>query len=271
MEDKKKDTIPVYERTGDINDKQNGNLFANINGYSIYQFGNVNAYNYYLAIPNEYNSTYQLFIGFPQKEFKYTKKEDIIKEIDDIKKMVSAMNKDGIYVLPDIPLEKLKDAAKENDNKKFSQLLNNTIQPIISDIYLRIKSYDNASRTVDQLIYFVKQSESDTKFVQWLEINLPNFVKGISYNEIKKYYYANLNDDKEKNMDLDKTMVISREQLFENTVKADEQQQSLNKSKKRVLVRPDTNRYGFGNIPLLIIILTTVSILGIIIFNMLLK
>ena len=267
MENKKNNSIPVYERNGgDLNNHENGTPFAKLDGYTIYQFSNANS-NYFLSIPDEYADTYQLFVGFPEKDLQYVPKKDIVAEIDKIKKMVSAMNKDGIYVLPDIPLEELKEAAKENDNKKFDKLKNNRIQPIISDIYLRIKNFDNAQRTVDQLIYFIKRTESDTKFVQWVEISLPNFVKGITYEQLKRYYYANVNTDEEKNIDYDKTIIIPTEEIYQNVSMGLEKE----KAKKRVLTRPDTNNYGFGNLPLIIISLTVLMVIGMIALNILNK
>lgn len=245
--------------------------YAKLNGHTIYQFENKNAYNYFLAIPDHYATNYQMFIGFPEKDLKETPKKDVINEIDEIKKMITYLNKDGIYVLPDIPVNELEQAAKENDGKKYNKLLSEKINPIISEAYQVLTSYNTAERTINQVIIFVKKTESDRKFVDWFEMNMPNFVHGISYDEIKKYYYEQLS----KEID---AVDEKKDQIFENPNKYDEKnlqheaeyEHSLEKKsvKKRIL-KP--NNYGFGNMTKLIILLTSIILTGIIINNILFK
>ena len=239
----------------------NYSLYAKTDTYSIFQCDNDKS-NYYLAIPNEPTDAYQLFVGFPQNDFRYSKKEDIINEIHNVKKIIPSINKNGIYILLDIPLDRLEDAALENDNKMFSKLLNNTIQPLISDVYLKLKQYDSNEKTIDQLIYFVKQSNNDTKFIQWLEINLPNFIRGISYDEIYNNYLANT---QEEDIDLDKTVVLSMDQLQEYDAKVKEN------GKKRILAKPNLNTFGYGNMSILMCLLSFLYLMVIIFINLLLK
>ena len=296
---KKKPTeIKPYEMTGDLNDKQNGFEFAKLNGYTIYQFTNTDANKYFLAVPDQYVGTYQVFIGFPQRDFKNSTKEEIISEINGIREMISAINRDGIYVLPDIPLEELENAANNDD---FSLLLKK-VQAIIQDCYLQLKNFNHGKDTVDQLIRFVKQTEYDSKFVMWLEINFPNFIKGISYDEIKKYYYARVSQDKDMNKDLEETKVIPREMLFADQNKANEADEQYNnqvmnqygdnnlegasqsQGKRRILSNPDVHivkpegvttpplsKAGFGNILILISIFGIIAGIGMILGKLLIK
>ena len=284
--------IQPYKMTGDLNDKQNGFEFAKLNGYTIYQFSNTDAYTYYLAVPDEYVGTYQVFVGFPQRDLRNARKEEIVSEINGIKEMISAINRDGIYVLPDIPLDEL-----ENANDEDFSLLANKVQSIIQDCYLKLKSFNNAKETVDQLIRFVKQTESDEKFVTWLEINFPNFIKGISYEEIKNYYYAKVSQDKDMNQDLEETKIISKEMLFADANKANEAAEQFNnkvmdqygtdnlegggqtQGKTRVLTNPNVHyvkpdeykRAGFGNILILISVFGLIVGIGMILGGLLIK
>ena len=294
----KKTEIKPYQMTGDLNDKQNGFEFAKLNGYTIYQFTNTDANKYFLAVPDEYVGTYQIFVGFPQRDLRNASRDEIISEINGIREMISAINRDGIYVLPDIPLEELENAANKDD---FSLLLKK-VQAIISDCYLRLKNFNNSKDTIDQLIRFVKQSETDSKFIMWLEINFPNFTKGISYDEIKKYYYARVSQDRDMNKDLEETKIIPREMLFQDQNKANDADENYNQQvmnqfgdnnlegagqsqgKSRILSNPNVHydkpegvttpplsKAGFGNILILISIFGIIAGIGMILGKLLIK
>lgn len=251
--------------------------YAKLNGYTIYQFQNKNAYNYFLAIPDNYVRNYQMFIGFPKKELKDLPKKDIISEIDEIKKMITYLNQDGIYLLPDIPLNELEEAAKENDGKKYNKILYEKINPMIQEAYQTLSSYKTAEKTINQVIVFVKQTESDRKFVDWFEMNMPNFIHGITYEEIKKYYYQQLSQQIG-------AQEIEKERIFEDPTKETDKQinqrrhdeHELTHSKSNVKVRKlvrktGPNNYGFGNIFKMLILLSVIIGLSIFIGNFILK
>lgn len=247
-----------------------GTEYAKLNGYTIYQFQNKNAYNYFLSIPDQYANHYQMFIGFPKKDLKNSSKKDIINEIDDIKKMITSLNKDGIYLLPDIPISELEQAALENDGKKYNKLLTEIINPMIFETYQTLSSYNTAERTINQVIILVKQTESDRKFIDWFEINMPNFIHGITYEEIKKYYYEQLSRDiNARDEKKDKIFVNPNkydEQNFYNinqgfTIQQNfEEHQLQNQTKtavkRRVLTKP--NNQGFSNIFKMLLLLSII-------------
>jgi len=257
--------------------------YAKLNGYTIYQFQNRNAYNYFLSIPDHYVNNYQMFIGFSKKDIKNTPKKDIINEIDEIKKMITSLNKDGIYLLPDIPVSELEQAALENDGKKYNKILSEKINPMISEAYQILSSYNTAEQTINQVIIFIKQTESDRKFIDWFEMNMPNFIHGITYEEIKKYYYEQLSKDINARDE-------KKDKIFINTNKYDENnhqsfdhefaiQQNLEEHnfqnyrktsvKRRVLTKP--NNHGFSNIFKMLILLSIICGISIIIGKFILK
>lgn len=280
--------------------------YAKLRGYTIYQFENRNGYNYFLSIPDQYVKNYQMFIGFPTKDLRDLPKKDVINEIDEIKKMITSLNKDGIYLLPDIPVEELKQAALENDGKKYDKILKEKITPMISEAYQILASYNTAERSINQVIIFVKQTESDRKFVDWFEMNMPNFVHGITYAEIKKYYYERLSEDiyardeeKEKifenpnkydrvNSQTQVNDIAAKYQLDDpvkslqterpavQSIQPEQQQpyqfeaQKRTSVKKRVLTKPNTNNYGFSNVFKMLILLSAIMGIGIIIANIIL-
>lgn len=251
--------------------------YAKLNGYTIYQFENKNAYNYFLAIPDHYAKNYQMFIGFPKKELKDLPRKDVISEIDEIKKMITYLNHDGIYLLPDIPVNELEEAARENDGKKYNKILNERINPMIQEAYQTISSYKTAEKTINQVIVFVKQTESDRKFVDWFEMNMPNFIHGVTYEEIKKYYYQQLTQQIGAEE-------LEKERIFNNPTKDTDklinerinEEQELTQTKQNVkvrkLVRPSgPNNYGFSNIFKMLLTFGVIIGLSIIIGNIILR
>lgn len=254
-----------------------GSEYAKLNGYTIYQFQNKNAYNYFLAIPDHYVNNYQMFVGFPKKELQDLPKKDVIAEIDEIKKMITYLNKDGIYLLPDIPLDELEQAAKENDGKKYNKILYERINPMIKEAYQTLSSYKTAEKTINQVIVFVKQTESDRKFIDWFEMNMPNFIHGVSYEEIKKYYYQQLSQQigakeiKAEKIFVDPTK--NPDALIEQRMMEEQKlSQSVSNVKVRKLVRPkNTGNYGFSNIFKMLLMLSAIVGASIIIARLVLR
>ena len=251
--------------------------YAKLNDYTVYQFQNKNAYNYFLAIPDHYVKNYQMFVGFPKKELKELPKKDVIAEIDEIKKMIAYLNKDGIYLLPDIPIEELEQAAKENDGKRYNKILYEGINPMIKQAYQTLSSYKTAERTINQVIVFVKQTESDKKFVDWFEMNMPNFIHGVTYEDIKKYYYQQLTQQIGAEQ-------LEKEEIFEDPTKSKDQvigeriqeEQKLTQTRSDVkvkkLVRPkNTGNYGFSNIFKLLLMLSVLVGVSVIITRFVLR
>lgn len=252
-----------FKTTPDTNNDK-GVPYANINGFNIMQFENTNGHSYFLCIPNDYVDTYQLFVGFPKKDLRYAPKREIVEEINEIAKMLAAINKNNTYLLPNIPVAELEDAAKENDNKKFSRILNTQVQPMLYEANRVLRSYDTAERTVNQVINFVKQTESDTKFIQWLEINLPNFIHGVTYDELRKYYYDMVAIDNKPDT------IHEKEEVFDDSTKANNNPLELQKAdvKKRLLTPNDNtniNSSGFLNIILTLGVISTIALIGFVI------
>jgi len=256
-------------------DFKTGIEYVKLSGYTIYQFKSKYGYNYFLSIPDQYVKNYQMFVGFPKKDLKELSKKDVINEIDEIKKMIASLNKDGIYLLPDIPVSELDEAARENDGKKYNKILSEKINPIIAEVYKTLSSYSTAQQIINQVIIFVKQTESDRKFIDWIEINIPNFIHGVTYEEIKKFYYQQLSQE---------IGAIKKEEIFENPSKyknevIESKNHEEHKSKhtkenikvKKLIPSSNHNNYGFSNVFKLLLTLTVIIGLSIIIRNLILK
>ena len=123
--------------------------------------------------------------------------EELIKEIRKIADSINAIYKNGIYVLPIIPLIHLIEAANENDDKEYNKILNNIIQPITYDIY---KMFSSPQTKVSQIIKMIKQNDIDTKLIGWLSMKLSNnFIKEITFEENNQEDV----DNKEENTEIE--------------------------------------------------------------------
>lgn len=264
--------------------QSSGIEYGKINGYTIYQFNNKNAQNYFLSVPDEYVENYQLFIGFPNKDLKDKPQKEIIEEFKEMNNLLNGINKEGIYIIPDISPKELEEAAKENDNKKFNQILNK-LTPMISEAYQTLISYNTAKKNIDQVTNFIKKTESDRKFVDWLEINMPNFIHGITYEEIKKQYYnpdiyTNIFEEPQKEKSPNENYTIGYVNKVAPTIQSygyeydsKDISNNLNKVnvKKRILKQNNRNNYGFINIFKIILLLGIITLSGILISLFLLK
>ena len=140
-------------------------LFAQIDGYYIYQSYNEEAQMYYLCIPTTEVEKYELFMGFPKKDLMELSKDEVINEINDV--IVNVWD-NGIYILPDVSVSELDMAAKENDDKSYN-IIFEQVHSITSSFYKKIT---NNKKNIGNVIHAFNQNDSDTKFIDWLEIKL---------------------------------------------------------------------------------------------------
>lgn len=169
------------------------NLVISLDKYSIY-----NNNKYYLCMPKEDSNFYHVFMSFSEKDLPTLSKEELLKEISFIANAINNAYKNGIYVLPIIPPEKLKEATNENDDKSYNKILNNFIQPITYEIYNLLSS---KQLRVSQTIKMIKKNDIDIKLISWISLKLGNvFIKEINfintpnepiYKEIESTTYNN--------------------------------------------------------------------------------
>ena len=250
--------------------------YGKINGYTIYQFNNKYDQNYFISVPDEYLESYQLFLSFPDKDLKEKPQKEIIQEFEQMNALLKGINRNGIYMLPDISPNELIEATKENDFKKFNQVLNK-LKPMIYEAYQTLINYNTAKKSINQVIEFVKKTESDRKFVDWLEINMPNFVYGITYDELKKQYYeknenTKIFEDNTKEKQPDKKYTSGP--LHNNPMNYVQQENSREIERTNIKVRklvPNKKNQGFSNIFKTLLLLGIITLSGILISLFILK
>ncbi len=155
------------------------NIIASLDNYLI-----CSNKNYYLCIPKEECDFYHVFMSFSMLELKKLSEEELVYEIRKIADSVNATYKNGICVIPIIKPSILKEAANENDDKLYNDILNKYIHPITSDIYSKFQNYN---MSVSQTIKMIKQNDIDTKLVGWLSLKLgSDFIKEILFETPKE-------------------------------------------------------------------------------------
>ena len=146
-----------------------------------------------------------------------------IKEIREISDSINASYKNGIYILPILPISKLEEATNENEDRSYNKILNNIIQPITYEAYnLFTKNNFNISHTINMII----QNDNDKKIIDWLSIKLgPNFIKKITYDK-NNYYQENNNtittnyDNSNIFLDYEKDITKNKEEPVNDVLKA---------------------------------------------------
>lgn len=244
-------------------------LFAKENGYSIYQYDSEYLGVYFLCIPDNQVDNYELFIGFPKKDLKELPKDEVIEEIKGINDMVYSLNNNAIYALPSIDVTELEEAALENDNKRSYNQLFRKVQSMTVDINKKISSINNHEQSINQVITIIKQTESDSKFIQWLEMNMPNFIHGITLSELRNHYYANNQPEKvdgpvlekEEIMDIPVEKEINYEVL--NKEENDQSKDNTNNKVRKLVPQKKNNNFGFSNMSFILMVLTISLLVGI--------
>lgn len=258
-------------------DTRNDLLFAQENGYSIYQYHNDYFGVYYLCIPDNHTETYEMFIGFPKRDLRGLSKEEIADDIREINDMIHAINKSGIYAIPNIDLAELEEAAKDNDDKLYNELLRK-IQSMTFDINNKLNKDDIHNQSIHQVISIIKQTESDTKFINWLEMNMPNFIHSVTLDKLKKAYYSKVisgkvQDDKKDMKEVMNDPTKELDDSQESDKNNNELTNSQKNSKVRKLIPPKDNNnfYGFNSIQFIILTLIIALIIGISIGYLIIK
>ncbi|MBQ2873476.1 MAG: hypothetical protein IJE89_05705 [Bacilli bacterium] len=214
---------------------------------------------YYLCISDLQQDSYDLIIGFSDKDISTLSKEEIINEIRKIGDLINSLNQKGIYVLPIISPYELEQAALENDDRLFNQIMVTKIKPITRDIYERLS---RQNKNLEAVIKMIKQTDADRKFIDWLDMKLMttsfDYIDDIEYKKLKEAL---------KEKEVNETYIQTASQYsFQGIPPIDRTYENQTKNNRLVkrLVKPNTpTSPGFSNISFITITLTIALILGI--------
>ena len=218
--------------------------------YKIYEEHDNLGNEYYLCIPNSDSSEYSIFCGLSKDNVSHEKR---VSEVFDVYDNISRENKNVIYVDALVEIKKLVEASYDNDQKLYNFLLDG-IHETIRHARGSIDSLKaSTEKKINNVITMVKRDEDDTKFIDWLEINMPNNVNSISL--FHNHYSDNVSDV------TGELPIVDSEETMSKDIQS-------NYTKKRIPVK---NSYGFGNIILVTIVLTILFAIGIAIAYIIIK
>ena len=163
-----------------MNTIKRGRLYDFNNDYGIYELYSPKGIKYYLCMSNNDVNDYTFYVGFPTKDVNYQAAYEIKNEITMIFDMLYQLNPGSVYLFCEIDYQRLEEAANDNDNLLYNLLLND-VHDITKDAYALFNEVN-----VEQTLYFIKQSNADTKFINWIDLKLDGFIDIIKINDIKR-------------------------------------------------------------------------------------
>ena len=159
------------------------NIYSNNPLFTMYVFHD--DITYYLSIPKEEYKEYEIFVSFPSKDINSLNGKDKAEEIRRINDMLIRIKPNTIYLLCCLSRNEIEEFASYNDNKtNLYKRLQHKFLKVLS------KSFDELkNKTIKFPISLIKQDEFDSKFIDWLEINMNSYLKSSKLLEIKQAYY----------------------------------------------------------------------------------
>ena len=170
---------------------EGANNLKETNEYNIYTMNSATAGQYCVIMPNNVNDTLNMLIDLHQKQLfdevsKGTKtKDDLIKVLTDEYLKGKEKYPNNILIVPMINNEEFSSAVATLDKQKMFDETKK-IGAITSELYKKLTAAGIDKQKIDQKIIMIENKEEDTKFVNWLKEQMPNFVEGISLTEAPK-------------------------------------------------------------------------------------
>ena len=159
------------------------------NDYIIYTMNSVTTGQYGVVVPKNIGGTLKMLVDLHMKSSfdgiaSGTKtREQLVSEISDEYSKLKGKYNDGMLVMPMIDEAMFKGIVVNGDKQKMFDEVKK-IGAITSELYKKLTEQGIDKQRIDQKIIIVEKIEEDIKFVSWLKEQMPNFVEGLSYNEL---------------------------------------------------------------------------------------
>lgn len=114
-------------------------------------------------------------------------KEELIDKINEEYRYIKASYPFGMLILPMLDINLLESAINSNDKQKMFDETKK-IGGITSELYKKLTDAGVEKSKINQKITIIETTESDTKFVEWLKNQMPNFVDGVTLEDLKTKY-----------------------------------------------------------------------------------
>ena len=175
---------------------EGANNFSENNNSTIYTMNSVQTGQYCVVIPKNLGNSINMLVDLNMKNLfdslinNTISKDILVKEIGEEYDNILGKYASGVLVLPMLDMNELNGAINGNDKQKMLEETKK-IGSITSEIYKKLSDAGVDKSKIDQKIIIVEKTDVDNKFVLWLEEQMPNFVEGVSYDELKNNHSNN--------------------------------------------------------------------------------
>ena len=168
------------------------NNFSENNDYTIYTVNSNQNGQYSLILPKNTDGEVSMIVDMNMKaDFdalvsNSITKESLLEKLDKEYNKVKETNPHGILVFPMIDNTNLTNAINNNDKQKIVDETKK-FGGITSELYKNLTDSGLDKSKINQKIMIVEKNETDSKFVEWLKGQMPDFIDGMKYEtEIKE-------------------------------------------------------------------------------------
>ena len=213
----------------------NANNFSENNENTIYAINSLESGQYCAIIPKNTDGEVSMIVDINMKaDFDALKNNNITKEslIEKLNKEYSSLKinyPSGIIVIPMIDISILTNAVNNNDKPKLFEETKK-IGSITSELYKNLIELGIEKSRINQKIMIIEKTEIDTKFVDWLKEQMPNFVDGIKIDT--KSENENTNNDPFANINPFQINNEPQEQIVEEPKVVEQQEKEEQNSNK---------------------------------------
>lgn len=164
--------------------------FSESNDSNIYTMNSPQTGQYCVVIPKNIDGTLSMFVDINMKSLfdslinNTITKDQLVEKINEEYKYVRNSYSSGILVLPMLDKALLEGAIGSGDKQKMFDETKK-IGGITSEIYRKLTDSGIDKSKINQKIMMIEVGEYDTKFVDWLKSQMPNFVEGVSLANLK--------------------------------------------------------------------------------------
>lgn len=170
---------------------EGANAFCENNLFTIYTVNSMTSGEYAVVIPKNITGTVNMLIDFHRKEFfdqlisGNKTKEDLIKEVEVEYNFIKNTYPNFMLVFPMFVENDYISTINSNDKQKMFDEVKK-VGAITSELYKNITHGGFLAQNINQKIIILSKTNEDIKFIDWLRIQMPNFVEGLKYVEETK-------------------------------------------------------------------------------------
>ena len=170
---------------------EGANAFSENNLFTIYTVNSMTSGEYAVVMPKEVMGTVNMLIDFHQKSFfdnlisGSKTKDDLMKVLEGEYNFIKNTYANFMLVLPIFDENSYISIVNSKDKQKLFDEVKK-IGAITSEVYKKVTESGFNAQNIDQKIIVLEKTNEDTSFVEWLKEQMPNFVEGLKYQEVKQ-------------------------------------------------------------------------------------